>query len=49
MTLCTFINVLATLCLYNAVSKAGSAFGKHYGFDPKELAVDLYYWFDKST
>lgn len=35
--------------LHNAASTAGSAFANTCGFDAEEFAIDLYYWFDKST
>ena len=35
--------------VHNAAQKGGMAFARCCGFDVEELAVDLYYWFDKST
>ena len=35
--------------LHNAAQKCGTAFARCCGFDAEEFAVDLYYWFDKST
>ena len=35
--------------LHNADGRASSALAKTTGFDMEELAVDLSYWFDKST
>ena len=35
--------------LHNAAQKGGTAFARCCGFDAEEFAVDLYYWFDKST
>ena len=35
--------------VHNAAQKGGMAFARCCGFDAEELAVDLYYWFDKST
>lgn len=41
--------VLVILFIHNAAQKAGSAFSVCCGFDAEEFAIDLYYWFDKST
>ena len=35
--------------VHNAAQKGGTAFARCCGFDAEEFAVDLYYWFDKST
>ena len=35
--------------LHNTAQKASTAFGGCCGFDVEEFAIDLYYWFDKST
>ena len=35
--------------VHNAAQKRGTAFARCCGFDAEEFAVDLYYWFDKST
>ena len=34
---------------HNAAQKAGDSFAECCGFDVEEFAIDLYYWFDKST
>ena len=35
--------------VHNTAQKGGMAFARCCGFDAEEFAVDLYYWFDKST
>ncbi|MCG8622687.1 MAG: hypothetical protein MJE68_11925 [Proteobacteria bacterium] len=35
--------------LHNAAQKAGNTFATYCKFDAEEFAIDLYYWFDKST
>ena len=35
--------------LHNAAQKSGDSFRECCGFDIEEFAIDLYYWFDKST
>ena len=35
--------------VHNAAQKGGTAFARCCGFDAEEFAVDLYYWFNKST
>ena len=34
---------------HNTANTAAKAFREHTRFDVEELAVDLFYWFDKST
>ena len=35
--------------IHNAAKKAGESFTEISGFAVEEFAIDLYYWFDKST
>jgi len=35
--------------IHNTAQKAGEAFAQSCGFDVEDFAIDLYYWFDKST
>ena len=44
-----FIHGCPCHILHNAAGRASSALAKATGFDMEELAVDLSYWFDKST
>lgn len=34
---------------HNTANKAADAFAKETVFDAEEMAMDLFYWFDKST
>lgn len=44
-----FFNGCPCHVIHNAAQKSGIAFSTCCGFDAEEFAVDLYYWFDKST
>jgi len=45
----TFVNVVLDIHWRQELSRGGRAFARCCGFDAEEFAVDLYYWFDKST
>ena len=45
----TFFSGCPCHIIHNVAQQAGEGFTKACGFDIKEFAIDLYYWFDKST
>lgn len=44
-----FFNGCLCHLIHNAAQKAGEAFNDVCNFEVEELAMDMYYWFDKST